>query len=205
MNAAFLLGLGFIVGFSGAMIPGPLLVYTIAQSLRKGWKTGFHVILGHAMVEIALMLLLLAGVSAIMTSDLFNRTIGIVGGAMMAYMAWTLHRSKWTSATYQPLKYGSITGGIIFTAFNPGFPIWWAMVGAQLLLEGMREGGLVGAGLVLAGHWGADFGYYTTVSALISKGKEKILKDYVERIKDFLAAALFFIGAYFILNVLWPA
>jgi threonine/homoserine/homoserine lactone efflux protein len=37
----YLFFLGLVVGLSGAMIPGPLLIYTIAESMRKGALTGF--------------------------------------------------------------------------------------------------------------------------------------------------------------------
>ena len=48
-SALVLLGIGFVVGISGAMMPGPLLIYTIQESLKKGKWTGALVILGHAM------------------------------------------------------------------------------------------------------------------------------------------------------------
>jgi threonine/homoserine/homoserine lactone efflux protein len=194
-----LLTLGFVVGLSGAMMPGPLLIYTITQSLRKGWRTGFHVIVGHAIVEVALMLLLVAGVSAMMSSTTFTKALSIVGGAFMVYTAWALIKSKWDFEAKKEAKgYGTLAGGILFTALNPGFPLWWATAGAKLLMEGIKEAGLPGAALVLVGHWGADFGFFLTVSVLAAKGREKLLGSCFESAKNIMAAALLAIGAYFI-------
>jgi threonine/homoserine/homoserine lactone efflux protein len=203
LDAVYLLGLGFVVGLSGAMMPGPLLVYTIAQSLRKGWMTGFFVIVGHAIVEVALMILIYIGITALITSAFFTQVVGAVGGAVMVFMAWTLYKSGWdVSKKSDNRTHGSIVGGILFTALNPGFPLWWATAGAKLLMEGVKDAGLLGAGFVIVGHWGADFGYYMLVSTLTAKGKENIVKRYVSKIKDILATMLAFIGIYFLTDAI---
>jgi len=46
------------VAFSGAMMPGPLLTYTIKQSLNTGAHSGFVIISGHAIMEIILIALI---------------------------------------------------------------------------------------------------------------------------------------------------
>ncbi|MBD3388786.1 MAG: hypothetical protein GF416_06935 [Candidatus Altiarchaeales archaeon] len=199
MNDPYLLFLGFIVGLSGAMIPGPLLVYTIAESLRKGWKTGFYVIVGHAIVEVGIMAFLIMGVSALMTSELFVKSVSLVGGAFMAYTAVTLFKSSWEiGETKDALRYGTVAGGMLFTALNPSFPVWWATAGARLLVEGFKNAGLTGALMVFIGHWMADFGYFMVVSSLVTRGREKLISRYVNTVKNILAALLLAIGAYFI-------
>jgi threonine/homoserine/homoserine lactone efflux protein len=199
LDGLYLLVLGFLVGISGAMMPGPLLVYTVAESLKKGWKTGYYVIIGHAIVEVLLMVLLAAGVATLMASANFVTWISLSGGAYMIYSGLGLHRSRWNLSNH-PLesRYGTVVGGMMFTALNPGFPIWWATAGARLLLEGMKVGGLSGAILVFVGHWVADFGYFLLVSLLVAKGRETLLEKYVAPVKKILASALIAIGAYFI-------
>ena len=46
-----LLALGLMVGFSGAIIPGPLLAFTVFDTSRKKKITGPRIILGHAIWE----------------------------------------------------------------------------------------------------------------------------------------------------------
>jgi len=53
------MGLG--IGLSGALIPGPLLVFNITETLKHGAKTGFLVILGHFFVEVCVSLLIIFG------------------------------------------------------------------------------------------------------------------------------------------------
>ena len=53
MTAIFFASFG--LAFSGAMMPGPLLTVTISESPRKGFITGPLLILGHAVLEVALV------------------------------------------------------------------------------------------------------------------------------------------------------
>ena len=57
--------LSFLLSLSGALMPGPLLTYTIVRTLRTeqgGWLTGARVIAGHAALESVLLCGLVLGV-----------------------------------------------------------------------------------------------------------------------------------------------
>ncbi|MEA1895812.1 MAG: LysE family translocator, partial [Euryarchaeota archaeon] len=43
---------GFVIGLTGAIVPGPMLFATIDASLRRGWIAGPEIVLGHALVEV---------------------------------------------------------------------------------------------------------------------------------------------------------
>jgi len=45
------------IGFSGALMPGPMLSVTIAESYKKGFWAGPLIVLGHAIPEFVLMVL----------------------------------------------------------------------------------------------------------------------------------------------------
>ncbi len=81
-----LLFLSFTVALSGALSPGPLFTFTIEKSLacgRRGWSVGFLAILGHAVIEGAILALLLIGMAAFLNSPLTLFIIGIAGGAVL--------------------------------------------------------------------------------------------------------------------------
>jgi len=201
LNPLFLLSLGFVVGLSGAIMPGPLLVYTIQESLKRGKWVGALVILGHAIVEVFIFALLAMGLLELASTPLFIKAASILGGAALILMA--VHSLKDLNAridlTPGKEKYGLVAGGMIFSAFNPGFPIWWATAGTRLLLEGLKEMGLAGMILVLVGHWGADLGWFLFISLTASKSSRYLLgKGWYKNVRIILSAILLVIGVYFL-------
>jgi len=55
---------GFVIGLSGALAPGPTLVATIRSSLDRGWTAGPLVAVGHAAIEAIVALAIVAGLAA---------------------------------------------------------------------------------------------------------------------------------------------
>ncbi len=53
--------LGFVIGLTGALAPGPTLVATINASLAGNWTTGLKISLGHIVVETVIFLLIVLG------------------------------------------------------------------------------------------------------------------------------------------------
>src|SRR5690554_3194053 len=83
----------FIIGFSGAIMPGPMLGVTIEGSLKKGWITGPLVVVGHAILELVLILLLVFGAKEFFSKPLIAGLIGLIGGAFLAWMGIGMIRS----------------------------------------------------------------------------------------------------------------
>ena len=200
-GALILLVLGFMVGISGALMPGPLLVYTIQESFRRGKWTGILVIAGHAIVEVFIFVAIMLGLSEFMTSRAFTTSVSVLGGIALILMAASTYRTAGENPGNTPVKqkYGTIVGGIIFTAFNPGFPLWWATAGTRLMMEGLERMGFAGMLLVFLGHWGADLGWFTLVSMLTAGGSKTIFeKGWYRGIRIILSIALLALGIYFL-------
>jgi len=199
----YLLFLGFVVGFSGAMIPGPLLVFVVSDTLKKGRWSGPLAIIGHALVELLIIVLIFYGLYSFIQE--YGGWIYLLGGLMLAYMSYLLYRDSSSYPDFRggeqkinrKLAYGSIVGGVAFTLFNPSFPLWWATAGSALILEGMKQLGYFGMVLVVVGHWGSDLVYYSIVSSLISRGRQDTLKKVYQPLMIILAFFLAFLAAYF--------
>ena len=198
----YLLSLGFLVGLSGAMLPGPLLVYTINESLHRGRRAGPLIIAGHVIVEVILISLIALGVAQFMESELFIKATSLLGGMVLAGMGVHLWRSGGGLDDDSGFHGNIILGGVLFSAFNPGFPIWWATAGARMLVEGFSQAGLTGVAVIVAGHWMADVGYFSIVSAAVDKGRDKLLtENFVAGFRRILAVTLIVIGMYFLHSV----
>ena len=60
--------------------------------------------------------------------------------------------------------------GLVTSAANPYFWIWWLSIGSAMVIAGL-QGGLVLVGALMIGHWSADTVWLTLVSTGVSKGR----------------------------------
>ena len=163
-----LVAIGLVVGLSGAVIPGPLLAFTLFDTSKKGRVTGHYVMMGHVLWELGVILLILMGFGWIILGN--SAIIYLVGGVVLIIMGINMIRSKGGEVKMDEARVNSsLGGGIFYTAFNPTQPVWWATAGFALLLKGLEVMGILGVVLVTAGHWLSDFGYYTFVSFVVHR------------------------------------
>lgn len=195
----------FLVGLSGAVVPGPMLTVTLADSVKKGFITGPLVVLGHFITEFLLIIVILAGFSWLVGSTTVAMIIGTLGGVMLIYMGYDTSRS---SVDLEKLshdedgagKSGSVLKGVLTSASNPYFFIWWATIGLAFLFKGLEIAGLVGLIGFLIGHWSADLGWFSAVSFFSSKGSQVINERQYEIIMKVCGLFLIVLGLYFIFS-----
>lgn len=197
----------FIVGFTGAMMPGPVLIATILQSTKRGYVAGPLVTLGHALVELVMAILLIFGLAFIVGSLEARVVLGFVGGFALLWMgSEALKYSK--KATIQGLTenrsrskllvHGPVSLGLLTSISNPYWWVWWAIVGNAFLFEGFAVAGIIGVATFYFSHIMSDFTWYTIVSTSIGKG-QRIISDKVYKcILIVCAISLVVIGVIFI-------
>ena len=196
--------LGFIIGLSGALAPGPTLVATINSSLAGNWTAGLKISLGHMIAETAVFLVIVMGFAAI-ALPYTNAIAGIGGAALIAFGILTITGSR--SATMSSLPEGAVANpymaGLVTSVANPYFWIWWLSIGSAMVIAGL-QGGLLLAGVFMIGHWGADVGWFTLVSTGVSRGRT-ILDDRTYRIV-MACCGLFLVlfGGYYLSRLVIP-
>ena len=164
--------LGFLIGLTGTLAPGPTLIATINASLKQGWSAGPLVTLGHIMVEVVMVGLIVAGLS-LFIGDYAWLIAGIGGFALVIFGILTILESRQAHIdiiednqhTTSPFLAGAIT-----SISNPYFWVWWFTVGSALLI-GAYQGGIILVLAFILGHWMADLGWYTLVSVSLHKGR----------------------------------
>ena len=85
----------YVVGFSGALVPGPLTAMTVAESARRGFRAGPLLTLGHAVAEVAIVVALAVGLNRFFQQPLVSGLIAFCGGLVLLWMfrrhrVWTL-------------------------------------------------------------------------------------------------------------------
>ncbi len=194
----------FVVGFSGAMMPGPLLAVDIANTPRHGWYTGPVLSIGHAIAEIGVVLLLAFGVAALAENQLIRQIIGVVGGAALILMGGMMaydiirNRVKYDSVQTSKKPHHKLAGeGITATLSNPFWFVWWATTGLAFVVKSSAFG-WIGPVVFYFGHILSDFVWYTAVSILLWTGRKLIVGVAFRGL--ILACALFllYLGGKFI-------
>jgi threonine/homoserine/homoserine lactone efflux protein len=200
---AFLLG--FTIGFTGALVPGPMLFATIELSLKKGWLAGPEIFLGHMLIELVLSVLILFGFASLVGSGTIS-AISVIGGlALVVFGLFTAKDAKASasagiSADISDLKLANpILLGLITSVSNPYFWIWWLTAGSALMLREHELGFLISLTYIL-GHWTADLSWFTAVSGSFSRGKALFSRRTHEMILYACGGFLVIFGFYFILN-----
>jgi len=210
----------FVIAFSGAMMPGPLLTVTIGESARRGFIAGPLLILGHAVLELTLILALAAGLSALLTKAGVSQTIAVLGGAFLIYMGWNMARdasagkislkavsqvrqgdgspvsletgtSNHFNKTSGHTRLHPVLAGILFSVSNPYWMLWWATIGLGYISLSMQRG-FMGLSLFFSGHILADLVWYSLISAAVAGGI-KFLSNRIYR-GILVACGIFLLG-----------
>ena len=190
--------LGFVIGLTGALAPGPTLVATINASIAGDWTTGMKVSLGHAIVELFLVILILLGLATVALP--YTTVIAGIGGiALVVFGILTIKGSR--KATMRTSEVQTIANpymaGLVTSAANPYFWIWWLSIGSAMVIAGL-EGGLVLAGAFMVGHWTADIAWYSLVSTGVSKGKTLFSDTVYQKIMGLCGIFLIIFGVYYL-------
>ena len=174
MNLALIASTSFVLGFSGAMMPGPLLTLTIAETVKRGPIAGPLLILGHAILEGLVVLLVFFGAAEIIQHPTVFSTVAILGGLMMLWMGYDMLRGlpKLRLNLEAEASNGMhpVVSGAVISLANPYFTIWWATIGLSYLVVA-HEAGLIGVIVFYFFHILSDLVWYTFVSGTVAYGK----------------------------------
>jgi threonine/homoserine/homoserine lactone efflux protein len=167
----------FVVGFSGAMAPGPVLTVTISESLKRGFKAGPLIVLGHAILEIILLALIAAGLGPFFQHPVVTTVFLWAGGLVLLWMgARMVITNKRTTEDALNAKgtdsdYGPVLAGIVLSISNPYWIIWWVTVGMGFVTQSLQFG-IIGLLCFYVGHILADLTWYSFVSFSASAGRK---------------------------------
>jgi threonine/homoserine/homoserine lactone efflux protein len=186
----------FLVALSGALSPGPLLTYTIIQSIKthhRGYLMGAWIIIGHAIIEMFIIIFLLLGFSFALNDMSVVRTIGIIGGLILVYFGASIIQNvysgdisisflnpdepqdKISSPFIGKGMENPVTGGILVSMSNPYWWVWWATIGFAFMVQ--FEISFQKWPMLLAfflGHEAGDLVWYLIVSFLAFFGLRRL-------------------------------
>ena len=188
---------------SGVLSPGPLFFTNLIYGSKQGLHAGIKIALGHTIVELPLIIVLalaLFGFLPLNLGDESLRLIGLIGGVAIIFFSISqisdvLKKGRVVARDNKNKNYdnsnhflfrinkkkrviegGPFILGIIFSALNPFFLVWWLTVGLKLISDSLYLFGIV-AGIIFlfSFHIWMDYAWLAVTSYMIYKGRS-ILK-----------------------------
>ena len=191
-----------LISASGVMTPGPLFTANIVQGIRGGGKTGIQMAIGHTIVELPLVILLGIGVFSFEIFPEFRTVISILGAIALFVFAGiqiktTLQRNE---RKYNP-KHGAVFTGIILSALNPFFIIWWLSIGLKLISDAMLIWAFSGILIVFLLHIWMDFVWLYSIAHIASKSTKILSNRNYKILMIILSSMLIYFGISFISEI----
>ena len=177
---------------------------TISEVMKRGFRAGPLIVLGHAILEMALLAAVVGGLAGWLARVSVMGVLGVVGGGMLVAMGVQMALTA-EKAVEEALRGGAdpatairgpVLTGIITSVSNPYWILWWATIGLALVAKAMECGG-PGLAVFYSGHILSDLAWYSVVSAAVASGR-RICPPWVYRaLFVFCGLALVGLGAFF--------
>lgn len=191
-----------VISASGVMAPGPLFAANVSYGLRDGVKAGYKMAIGHTIVELPLVILLGIGVFSLESFPEFRIIISILGAITLFVFAGLQIRivlkNKEMTSTNQ--KQGPIIGGILLSALNPFFIIWWLTIGFKLISDAMMMWAFAGILIVFGLHIWMDFAWLGSVAYLAAKSSKILSNKNYKILIGGLSIMLLYFGITFLMD-----
>ncbi|MBU1077396.1 MAG: LysE family translocator [Spirochaetes bacterium] len=196
----------FIVGLSGALMPGPLMTITISHSVKRGFIAGPLVILGHMILEISLLIAIVLGFKNVISAPLAMKVVFIAGGAILIALGIDLminHRKSTVptgtteKSALKKVFSHPIISGIVVSLSNPYWTIWWVTIGLGYVIKALKYG-FLGITLFFSGHILSDLIWYSFISYTFSRGKKFFHDRTYHSIIFICGIFLIFFGLWFL-------
>lgn len=186
-----------LISLSGVMAPGPLTVVVVGKGARSP-AAGALIALGHGIVEFPVMALIVVGLAPALRHDAVATGLGLAGGAVLLWMGAGLLRSvRRPAPEAKERQVSPLLAGILMSAGNPYFIVWWATVGATLVFRAW-EFGLWQLALFAVIHWSLDLIWYFVLSSASYRGVRLLGPRFVSAVSLAAGLILLFFGVRFV-------
>ena len=204
----------FLVALTGALSPGPLLTFTIYKSIKqkRGYLAAIYILLGHATIELTLIIALLAGASFFIQNIIFLTVIGIFGGIFLAIYGILVIRDvlktdvniEFESSHHKGFKGNSYIGGIIVSLSNPYWVFWWAIIGLGFIISyNVSFANPIGLLLFFLGHELGDIVWYIPISTIAYFGGKTLNPKIFKYVLIICGAFMIIFGTYLAINIVF--
>ncbi len=131
-------------------------------------------------------------------------TIGILGGAVLAWMGWGIadaarrNRLDPVAGSGAPGGRSLVRAGLLTTVSNPYWLLWWATIGAAYFVRFSRFGVAAILGLFFLGHTALDLGWNSFLALVLGAGRRRVRTEVFRLVLGVCGVFLLAMSGYFI-------
>lgn len=151
-------GLG--LGLATAVIPGPIVILLIVETLKYGWRAGAAVAAGPVIVDALVMLPLALVLQGFLTTRPLQIVFGLAGMIYLLYVGASMVMTARRSGDLETVEEveaispaASFKRAIVTQMLSPMAYAFWATAGAIMVRKAYESGGLLSATAVPAAFW----------------------------------------------------
>ena len=196
-------GMVVFISVSGVMSPGPLFAANVFFGLKEGALGGIKMAVGHTVVEFPLVLLLGLGAVSLESTPQFRETIAILGAlGLFAFAGFQIKSvfSQRREIGYKA-KHGAFFAGVVFSALNPFFIIWWFTIGFKLISDSIMLWSLGGILIMFVLHIWMDYIWLGVIALFAKKGSGFLSNRNYKILLFIIAGLLVYFGVSFLTTI----
>ena len=149
-GAMFYPFIGFSLGLSAGLAPGPLMALVIQRTLRHGTISGLRVALAPLLTDLPIVILALLVISRLPEAAIHG--LMAIGGLFVLWLAveaWRETGQGLNPAEAPPSAQQDFLRGMMVNFLNPHPYLFWGTVGAPLVLQAWHVSPWQAAGFIL--------------------------------------------------------
>jgi threonine/homoserine/homoserine lactone efflux protein len=205
---AAIFGTSFVVSLTGALSPGPLTTLAVREGVRRGFWAGPALALGHGAVELALVVALALGLERALDRDWVAAIVALAGGTFLlglgVRIVWTAPRQELRIGGGEAVAEagaaslpGLLASGVVVSAANPFWLLWWLTIGAAYIAEALDEG-VAGVGAFYGAHILTDLGWLSLIALALASGRRVMSRWAYRVVLGACGAFLLVLGGWFV-------
>lgn len=187
------------ISLSGVMAPGPMSAVTINHGTHSR-LAGLKVASGHAIIELPVIFALFFGIKIITQFTDITTYITLAGSIVLCILATlTLKSLRNNNTTIQ--SYTPMVDGIVLSAFNPYFYVWWLTIGLSLIQKAIIFGA-TGLALFSVLHLACDYLWLLLLSIISFAGASFLGTRFKTAVGIITVVMLYGFGLFFMYDAL---
>ncbi len=199
-----------LISFAAVISPGPVTAAILTEAPRKGWRSGPLIACGHAVLELAILILISFGLSVVMRTTTVLAAISIGGSLILFWIGGSYILAVWKNDVELPQSSqvaarkstsALVVLGMMTTLANPFWYIWWITVAAGYLTQAKAISTLAVV-VFYVGHISADFAWDTALATATSSGRRWLTQRVYRAMILISGGFMTYLGVRYLVNAL---